>query len=788
MGTDYFEAVENMFMYRKKTIILGLTGRTGSGCSKVASILSKEDFGSLDLKQPKTYDYINAEERKQQIVYSYMKENNWKKFHIIEGSAIIISFILENGYENLIEYLKKCDSSGQCRIGNITEIEKELEKIREIFDFGIQYSLKDKRSEIDTWNADLINEYYVFYMNKLTEYKKLLYDIFAKYVCFPDKEGDGKAQLYTFLLQTWANNIRASGNPYVEDFSQTNYYDIAKRMNDVISIIQKYDISSEIRICIDAIRNTYESIYFKDNYKYYYLVSISTDDVYRRTRLSHLSKKELESLDNIENPEKFKNTEEKFYHQNIQGCVEISDIHMYNPDVENNKFYFLTEQIIKYIALILHPGLVTPTHIERCMQLAYNAKFNSGCLSRQVGAVITGDDFSIRAVGWNDVPKGQVPCNLRSVNGYCANKDCESYSQFELCDADFEDSMQRIRNKLKDRQLGGRTFSYCFKDVYNGYKGKDNQVYTRSLHAEENSFLQISKYGGAGIHGGYLFTTASPCELCAKKAYQLGITNIYYIDPYPGISMKHILSFGKTGNPKMNLFYGAIGNAYVSLYEPRMAYKDELELVTGMSVKDSVKKETKNRDENVAPIASDLRYEKMKISLEYLSAENIISHRDVDLEVTGAPINHITKEIIWTGSQYNGTSLEESEEGFEIEDSDRRVSPYKYKILFNKNYLKGEKIHYKIKTIVSDEDRQMKPYLGHMVKNPTDLLILSLKVSKGIAENVYAQEYRDSGMEIKVGDKKEVTHFEQEEYDVYEISINNPALFEIYAIRWDFKK
>ena len=71
----------------------------------------------------------------------------------------------------------------------------------------------------------------------------------------------------------------------------------------------------------------------------------------------------------------------------------------------------LSEQLMKYLALILQPGLVAPTHIERCMQLAFNAKYNSGCLSRQVGAVITGEDFSVRAVGWNDVPKGQVPCN-----------------------------------------------------------------------------------------------------------------------------------------------------------------------------------------------------------------------------------------------------------------------------------------------------------------------------------------------------------------------------------------
>jgi len=75
-----------------------------------------------------------------------------------------------------------------------------------------------------------------------------------------------------------------------------------------------------------------------------------------------------------------------------------------------------------------------------------------------------------------------------------------------------------------------------------------------------------------------LFTTASPCELCSKKAYQLGIKQIYYIDPYPGISKDHILTFGDN-NPDIKLFYGAIGCAYTKLYSQRLSIKDELKML-----------------------------------------------------------------------------------------------------------------------------------------------------------------------------------------------------------------
>ena len=99
--------------------------------------------------------------------------------------------------------------------------------------------------------------------------------------------------------------------------------------------------------------------------------------------------------------------------------------------------------------------------------------------------------------------------------------------------------------------------------------------------------MQISKYGGISLNGGYLFTTASPCELCAKKAYQIGISEIYYIDPYPGIAMDNILNSG-INRPKMKLFYGAIGRAYTQLYTPIIPYKDEIKMLIGVDFKDKI--------------------------------------------------------------------------------------------------------------------------------------------------------------------------------------------------------
>jgi deoxycytidylate deaminase len=211
------------------------------------------------------------------------------------------------------------------------------------------------------------------------------------------------------------------------------------------------------------------------------------------------------------------------------------------------------------------------------MQLAFVAKLNSGCISRQVGAAVADKSFSIKSVGWNDVPKGQTPCLLRSVDNLLSGGDASSFSDFEKDDVDIrKDLSQQFAGRKKLKSSTGLACPYCFKDAYNRTKGEKNQVHTRSLHAEENAFLQLAKHGNSGIDGGVLYTTASPCELCSKKAFQLGIKEVVYVDPYPGISAPHILNSGDLQlRPVLRLFSGAVGHAYHRLYEPILPIKDE---------------------------------------------------------------------------------------------------------------------------------------------------------------------------------------------------------------------
>lgn len=125
--------------------------------------------------------------------------------------------------------------------------------------------------------------------------------------------------------------------------------------------------------------------------------------------------------------------------------------------------------------------------------------------------------------------------------------------------------------------MKGLPLSYCLKTLQNNYEGEKNQVHTGSLHAEENAILQMAKYGGESLHQGIIYVTASPCELCCKKLYQIGVRKIIYIDEYPGISRQNIIQSG-FHQPRLKQFQGAYGSTYFKLYQPFIAYKDELKL------------------------------------------------------------------------------------------------------------------------------------------------------------------------------------------------------------------
>ena len=557
------KALESIYTENKKFVLIGLTGRTGSGCSTAAEILSSEN---IELPSD-AYEGITSNElRKHRIIKKFI-EKRWQPFKWLQIRTVITRYILLLNHAEFTRFISETMHLDQTQIiDKLSEIKPAYDEFHKKI---IEHTKLPETSqhEIETKTESAYNLYY----KTLPEFSDKLRDALKKI----------SLDAYTKIYQTAGDNIRASGTANSGKFDDEKVFNFPKTINKIIKAAHHNSRknSEPCYIVIDAIRNHYEAIFFKERYASFYLVSINTEN---ENRLEHLrkdhkfSESQIIELDDKEYPKKLSGTQ-IFVSQNIQKCIEISDIHIHNPRTERYNNVELKCQLSWYISLIMHPGLVMPTSIESCMQTAYTVKQSSGCISRQVGAVVTDAEFSLKSVGWNNTPQGQVPCLLRSADDLILGSDNSAYSEYERNDQKFRDTLVNKFSKYRNSKLlDGRNLSFCFKDLQNEIEGEKNQVHTRSLHAEENAFLQIAKHGGQQLKGGVLFTTASPCELCSKKAYQLGISLIIYIDPYPGIATRHTLLVGPK-SPKLQLYRGAVGRAYHQLYQPIMPYKDELE-------------------------------------------------------------------------------------------------------------------------------------------------------------------------------------------------------------------
>jgi dCMP deaminase len=124
-----------------------------------------------------------------------------------------------------------------------------------------------------------------------------------------------------------------------------------------------------------------------------------------------------------------------------------------------------------------------PTTDQYFMKMAYLISERSTCLRRHVGALIV-KDKRILTTGYNGAPRGMRHC--AEVGCVRAKKNIPPGERHELC---------------------------------------------RGLHAEQNAIIQAAVFG-VSIKNGIMYTTHSPCVVCAKIIINAGIQEIVYADPY----------------------------------------------------------------------------------------------------------------------------------------------------------------------------------------------------------------------------------------------------------------
>lgn len=304
---------------------------------------------------------------------------------------------------------------------------------------------------------------------------------------------------------------------------------------------------------------------------------LSDDEIEFMKRVNAYASEDARSEPDSVRKEAYENNYYPFVLQDVGACIQNADVFISNNYNDKTNFE-LRWELVRNISLISYPGLLLPTAIERCMQVAFAAKANSGCLSRQVGAVVTDSNYNILSIGWNDVPCGDISCARKNLVDIYNMHDMDTYTEYEKSDPDFRKRVEALyRRKYAEtsgqfsKLLCGLPWRYCFKDVHLDIK---QPMRSRAMHAEEKALANVHE----NAVNGCLFTTSSPCEMCTKNAKNHRIKKIFYIEPYPGISENQ---YSKSGDPNNYaehiLFTGAIGRAYTQMYNPIMPHKDVLE-------------------------------------------------------------------------------------------------------------------------------------------------------------------------------------------------------------------
>lgn len=150
--------------------------------------------------------------------------------------------------------------------------------------------------------------------------------------------------------------------------------------------------------------------------------------------------------------------------------------------------------------------MVRPNWDEYFMEMAHVAKKRSTCLTRLAGAVLVKDNRVI-STGYNGTPSKTKHCN--------------------------EGGCERCKNKFEGKIASGSDLSNC-----------------ACCHAEENSIVQAALHG-TGTKDTTLYTTFSPCTLCAKMIINAQIKRVVAGVSYPDDLGTKLL---KEANVQLDLF------------------------------------------------------------------------------------------------------------------------------------------------------------------------------------------------------------------------------------------
>lgn len=184
----------------------------------------------------------------------------------------------------------------------------------------------------------------------------------------------------------------------------------------------------------------------------------------------------LEEFRRLEQKELYSEDE---HGQQLARCIEMADFTIVNDGTLEE----LRAEVEKLLRALVG-RFPRPGWDEYFMRIAKIVAMRSNCIRRKVAAIIVKENRII-STGYNGTPRGAVNCD----EGGCPR--CNSFPP------------------------AGTRLDECL-----------------CSHAEENAIVQAA-YHGTSVKGATLYTTFSPCLLCAKMIINSGIVEVVYGADYP---------------------------------------------------------------------------------------------------------------------------------------------------------------------------------------------------------------------------------------------------------------
>jgi len=219
------------------------------------------------------------------------------------------------------------------------------------------------------------------------------------------------------------------------------------------------------------------------------------------------------------------------YGQHVNDTFHLSDYFIDNTsDSASQKDYVLPDQIKRLFDILFTATLRRPNLTERGMYHAHAAAMRSSCLSRQVGASILDAKGNLLSVGTNEVPKygggaydGTESKDQRcfATNGYCSNT--REQNQILASVLEGLKSGGLLKGDAKDTEV---------LRVIGNTRIKALIEFSRSVHAEMDAIISMTRSGTKLEAGSTLFSTTYPCHSCARHIVAAGVESVVYLEPY----------------------------------------------------------------------------------------------------------------------------------------------------------------------------------------------------------------------------------------------------------------